>query len=48
VFDIDDSKAAICAQLASDLRVARASADRWSQAQIGVITADQQTRACRV
>jgi hypothetical protein len=48
VFDIDDSKAAICKQLASDLLTARANSDRWSQTQVGVITADQQTRACRV
>jgi hypothetical protein len=48
VFDIDDSKTAICAQLASDLRVARASSDQWSQTQVGTITTDQQTRRCGV
>ncbi len=47
-FDIDDSKDAICAQLASDLRTARANSDQWSQAQVGTITADQRARKCRV
>ena len=46
-FDIDDSKGAICAQLASDLRTARADSDQWSQAQVGTITADQRARKCR-
>ena len=47
-FDIDDSKAAICAEIASTLRAARASSNQWAQAQVDTITADQQSRRCPV
>jgi len=47
-FDIDDSKEAICTQLASDLRSASARSDEWSRTQVATITADQRARRCPV
>jgi hypothetical protein len=46
-FDIDDSKGAICAQLASQLATVRARSEEWARAQVGTIAADQQARRCR-
>jgi hypothetical protein len=46
--DIDDSKAAICAQLASDLRSAQATFEPWAKDRVETITADQQARRCPV
>ena len=45
-FDIDGSKQAICAQLASQLRTAHARSEQWAQEQVASITADQQDRRC--
>lgn len=44
--DIDGSKQAICAQLASQLRTAQARSEQWAQEQVASITADQQDRRC--
>ena len=44
--DIDDSKEAICAQLAADLRTAHTQADLLGQERVGTITTDQQARHC--
>jgi len=45
--DIDDSKQAICAQLAGQLRAARAYDDQhMGQRQVSAITSDQEARRC--
>ena len=44
--DIDDSREAICAQLAADLGTAHAHADQLGPERVRTITSDQQSRHC--